>query len=359
MAGLERLSVRRPIRFAAIVAVVLALHSWVLRWADEALGGPPPLQAMADPMFTRVLQPETPPAVDEANARAQTARKPNTITAAKVVRKPRRAASAPQPAPPPTQPQVVASAPASAPAPAPAPEAAPAASAAQPAVAAASSASAPVASNADTWPADTRVSYKLTGYFRGDLIGDARVQWQRQGDRYQARVDLDVGILRYTFLSQGDVAGDSLSPRAYQESSPNRTRVVQLGPENVVLNDGRTVERPPSVQDTASQFVELGHRFATGKDKLVPGAVVPIWLARPGGVDQWTYDVIGREMLVTPQLGTIEAFHLKPRPIANPRGNITAEIWFAPSLQYMPVRVRLNVGTEAWADLMVDRIEQR
>jgi hypothetical protein len=172
-------------------------------------------------------------------------------------------------------------------------------------------------------------------------------------------VDLDVGIIRYSFLSQGDVAGDSLSPRVYQESSPNRTRLVQLGPDAVVLNDGRTVSRPPAVQDTASQFVELGHRFATGKDKLVAGGTVPIWLARPGGVDEWIYDVLGGEVLQTPQLGAIEAFHLKPRPLANARGNITAGIWFAPSLQYMPVRVKINMGTEAWADLMVDKIEQR
>ena len=64
-------------------------------------------------------------------------------------------------------------------------------------------------------------------------------------------------------------------------------------------------------------------------------------------------------MLATPQLGTVEAFHLKPRPIPNARGNITAEMWFAPSLQYLPVRIKVLMGNEAHVDLMVDRIEQR
>ena len=54
----------------------------------------------------------------------------------------------------------------------------------------------------------------------------------------------------------------------------------------------------------------------------------------------------------------VEAFHLKPRPIANPRGNITVEMWFAPSLQYLPVRIRVNMGEETYLDLMVDKIEQ-
>ena len=58
-------------------------------------------------------------------------------------------------------------------------------------------------------------------------------------------------------------------------------------------------------------------------------------------------------------LGPVEAFHLKPRPLANPRGNITAEMWFAPSLQYLPVRIRVAMGDATYVDLMVDKIEQR
>jgi hypothetical protein len=58
-------------------------------------------------------------------------------------------------------------------------------------------------------------------------------------------------------------------------------------------------------------------------------------------------------------MGDLDTFHLKPRPIANPRGNFTAEMWFAPSLQYLPVRIKVIMGSEAFLDLTVDRIEQR
>jgi len=119
------------------------------------------------------------------------------------------------------------------------------------------------------------------------------------------------------------------------------------------------VPRPPGVQDTASQFVELTQRFATGREVLEVGRSVTLWLARPGGVDEWVYEIVGRESLVTPKFGTVEAFHLKPRPIAKPRGNINVEMWFAPSLQYLPARIRIAMGEEAYLDLMVDHIEQR
>ena len=51
--------------------------------------------------------------------------------------------------------------------------------------------------------------------------------------------------------------------------------------------------------------------------------------------------------------------HLKPRQLAKPRGSIVAEIWFAPSLQYLPVRIRITQGEGSYVDLLVQTIDQR
>ena len=246
-----------------------------------------------------------------------------------------------------------------------APPPSPAASSPQ-AVASAASAPAAAASAAqdtaalESWPADTRLNYRLGGLFRGgELHGSARVQWQRQAERYETRIDIDVTLLASLVLtSQGEVTRDGLAPRVYEELRRNGPRTARLG-DDITLNDGRRVPRPTGVQDTASQFVELSHRFATGQETLEVGRSVALWLVRPGGVDLWTYDVVELETLQGGALGPIAAYHLRPRPIANPRGNITAEIWFAPSLQYLPVRIRVDMGSETFVDLMVEKIEQR
>lgn len=213
----------------------------------------------------------------------------------------------------------------------------------------------------DTWPADTRLTYRLGGLFRGgELYGDARVQWQRDRNQYQVRLDVDITLFGTMIMtSQGEVAVDGLSPRAYEEERAGKRRGARFGDRAVQLENGKSALRPPGVQDTASQFVELAHRFATGREKLEVGRAVTFWMARPSAVDEWTYDIVERVMLDTPQLGKVEAFHLKPRPIANPRGNVMAEMWFAPSLQYLPVRIKVNMGDQAYVDLLVDRIEQR
>jgi hypothetical protein len=388
-----------PTRFAALLVLVLLLHAVALQWLAQQLDAQrSALHAMATPMFTRLLQPEAPAAVPAA-APPPAAAKPKRSGITSIAKS--RAAAAARPASEPVESEqqpsgaevggfafptpsvppettAAASTPEIATPTAPAPESTPQASTPEvtPTVAATASAAASSparpASAASTaspgpdhakalasWPADTRLSYHLGGYFRGELHGDARVQWQRQDDRYQARVEIDLTLLAsVTMTSQGEVTPRGLVPRVYEELRRSGPRTARLRDNTITLNDGRTLPRPDGVQDTASQFVELSHRFATGQEALEVGRSVSLWMARPGGLDLWTYDIVEREILQTPAFGPLEAFRLKPRPIANPRGNYTAEIWFAPSLQYLPVRIRVNMGESAYVDLLVEKIEQ-
>jgi hypothetical protein len=211
----------------------------------------------------------------------------------------------------------------------------------------------------EVWPPDTRVSYRLEGYYRGSLNGSARVQWQRDQNRYQIELEMRMAlVIGVSMTSQGEVSDTGLLPQDYEERFLGRVR--RLGIENgwLKFNNGSQTLAPPGFQDTASQFVELTQRFASGREILKVGTPVQIWLARPQGLALWTYDVTGEETLASPELGPLSAFHLVPRPIPNPTGVITAEIWFAPSLHYLPIRIHIALGEGNFLDLMVERIEQ-
>ena len=380
----------KPRRALAVTTVlVLLLHALALALLSSLLRPPSLLKTMATPFYTRSIAPEVPAVVAAAPAPMEI--KPNRPTAlirparaatknkARTTSKPSQGATAatdvaPESATEP--PGVTAQAPdtpASAASPAVAndqttaaavAEASAAPPAAEPvaAASAAPAASAPSAGDAPflaSWPSDTRLTYKLGGNYRGELHGSARVLWQREGTRYHTAVEMSAGLLAsLSFTSQGDITEGGLRPEVYEENVRGRRRGVRLG-EDVRLNNGDRIARPEAVQDTASQFVELGHRFSTGQVKLVPGAQVNFSMARPGGIDEWTYDVIGEETLHLPRLGPVPTLHLKPRPLSKPRGPISAEIWYAPSLQYLPVRIRITQGNDNYIDLMVDTIEQR
>ncbi|WP_298927770.1 DUF3108 domain-containing protein [uncultured Ramlibacter sp.] len=337
------------LRLLAIGLAVLLAHGLALDWLARQLPAASVLRSQAEPMFTRLLQPQTPPAppASEKKRPAAPVKQASPATESIAISSPAATATAAvtdaAPPPEPVAPQP--------------PEAAAAESLPEAATAAVTATADP----ADSWPADTRLNYQLGGRFRsGELYGDAKVQWQRDGNRYQARIDIDVTLMvRLLITSQGEVRSDGLLPLAYEEVRRGKSRGMRMDEASIFFADGRRAPRPGGMQDTASQFVELAHRFATGQERLEVGRSVDLWLARPNAVDLWTYDIVEREMLRTPRLGEIEAFRLKPRPIANPRGNITAEMWFAPSLQYLPVRIRVSMGEEAVVDLIVDSIEQR
>ncbi len=380
----------KPRRALAVTTVlVLLLHALALALLWSLLRPPSLLKTMATPFYTRSIAPEVPAVVAAAPAPMEI--KPNRPTAlirparaatknkARTTSKPSQGATeapdvAPEPATEP--PEVTAQAPdtpASAASPAVANDqttaaavadasAAPPATEPVAAASAATAASAPSTGDAPflaSWPSDTRLTYKLGGNYRGELHGSARVLWQREGTRYHTAVEMSAGLLAsLSFTSQGDITEGGLKPEVYEENVRGRRRGVRIG-EDVRLNNGDRIARPDAVQDTASQFVELGHRFSTGQVKLVPGAQVNFSMARPGGIDEWTYDVIGEETLHLPRLGPVPTLHLKPRPLSKPRGPISAEIWYAPSLQYLPVRIRITQGNDNYIDLMVDTIEQR
>jgi Protein of unknown function (DUF3108) len=336
-----------------LLGLVLLMHWSSLSWLSDQIRGPSSLKLMTEPMFTRVIEqaavvkPIIAP-LPKAAATSPPAKKskaqPQTVPKATPAPAP---AEPPAPDPPTAEPTVEIAATPAPPAPEPA--------------------QAPTEPAQDTWPPDTRLTYRLTGNYRGELTGSARVQWQQvlapegttEPRRYQVHLEMSLtSIVIASMTSQGKITETGLLPEVYEEKLPGNVRRVTFERNQIRFNNGRVDVQPTTVQDTASQFVELSHRFATGAETLQAGSEVRVWLARPGGLDFWTYDVMAPEILQTPTLGPIEAFHLKPRPLANPRGPIVAEMWFAPGLQYLPVRVRIAMGGGSFVDLMVERIEQ-
>jgi hypothetical protein len=258
--------------------------------------------------------------------------------------------------------------PAEPPAPASAPEPSePAASEPEPAASAALPVAGAGSAPAFEWPASTRVSYVLSGNYQGEIHGTAQVEWIRLGNRYQVHLDVTVGLpilplMTRKMTSDGMLTPDGLVPQTYDEDSKvagrdRQRRTIRFEPDAVVLTDGSRRERWPGVQDAASQFVQLTYLFTNKPSLLAPGQVVEVPLALPRNVDRWVYDVLETETLYTP-FGAVEGVHLKPRRVARKGGDLVAEIWFAPTLAYLPARIRIAQDDKTFIDLMIRRKPQ-
>jgi hypothetical protein len=234
-----------------------------------------------------------------------------------------------------------------------------------------SSAPAPSASSPAAtfeWPLSTRLTYRLTGNFRGPVDGQAHVEWLRQGQRYQVHVDVSVGpgfapLVSRRMSSDGEVGPAGLRPQRYDEVTrvalhDPRRQTVMLGGTRIRLAHGGEQPRPEGVQDSASQFVQMIWLFTTQPQRLRRGEQISMMLALPRRLDRWTYDVLDAEDLHTP-VGVFEAVHVRPRPLEQPRGELSAEVWIAPTLQYMPARIVIRQDAETYVDLLLDRLPEQ
>ena len=96
-------------------------------------------------------------------------------------------------------------------------------------------------------------------------------------------------------------------------------------------------------------FTHLGEEFRR------PARDFP--LALPHKLMTWGYEVGERETVST-ALGDIETVHVVPRSPAQP-GVLAAEVWYAPSLQWLPVRLRIVQDAETWVDLRLARAPEQ
>jgi hypothetical protein len=199
------------------------------------------------------------------------------------------------------------------------------------------------------WPLSTELEYKLTGDYRGPVYGDAQVQWLREGSHYQVHLEAWVGpriapLMSRRLSSDGEITPIGLVPRRFDEvtgglAGGNRQSTLRFDNGGVIMPDGRREPAPDGTQDAASQFVQFTWLFLTGRQAVDGDLLIQQPLALPRNLHLWRYRIVKLEEVATP-LGPIPAWHVDS-DMTDTRGDMQAEFWLAPSLQYLPVRVRL------------------
>jgi hypothetical protein len=360
-----------------LVAAVLILHVWASLGMAERMqdlrgsAQGPALERMEAIYVSEVQLARPPVAVAQAPAAP-----PETRAAAKAAAA-SSAASAPEPDPkaPTTDTQGADTALAEAAVPAPAgggadgvggdglpPELAAAPATQEESASAPASVAAPDALPRFVWPKATRVSYSVEGYFRGPVTGDASVEWVREGRRYQVHMETNAGIFGARFSSEGDILAEGLFPRLFERvirkplSKDERT-VMRMDADEVTMPDGKIIPRPDDAQDAVSFLIQLSYSFMLDPSTLVPGRSFKMQLMTPKRVAEVAFDVVGEELLDTP-LGRIQTLRVKPRSTQSNAGDLVADVWFAPELMYLPVRITLALKNGSSLDMQMKRAPQ-
>jgi hypothetical protein len=189
-------------------------------------------------------------------------------------------------------------------------------------------------------PAAAHLHYRLQ---RGDAVGAARLQWQREAGDYLLRLDTAwPGQPAAGSASRGLIDTEGVAPVRHAEL--RRAREVRAA--NFQREAGRITfsgpqlayALPPGAQDRLSWMIQLSGVMEADAALARAGASVTLFVVGTrGDAEPWRFEVLGREALRLPAGEVPQALHLKREP-TRPY-DTRVEVWLDPARQHLPVRV--------------------
>ena len=203
-------------------------------------------------------------------------------------------------------------------------------------------------------PAPTRLAFDVNGQAKKFAYSArAELLWQHDGNRYEARQEISAFLVgTRTQRSVGTVTEQGLLPEKFSDKSRSEQAAHFDYAKGRVTFSANTPDAAagPGVQDRLSLFIQLGAMLAADPGRFVPGTQITLTTVSARSADRWTFTVEGPETLDLPA-GPTPALKLLRLPRKD--YDQKAELWAAPGLGYLPVRIKLTLANGDFADLLL------
>ena len=329
----------RPL--TAVAAGVVAAHALLLQGSPAQLGIGTNVDNAEGKIFTTRSIDAPPalavaPAPPAASKAGKTVQKSPGITSNQPPAQQIRAQSAPEiiaPAEPPPTPSAVMETPA---------DSAAATTPTQVIVApATSSDTTPV--TAISLPGSVRLLYKVIGLSKNlNYQATAELNWKTDGDKYDAMMKVSAFLVgSRSMTSVGKITGSGLVPTRFADKFRSELAAHFEADKGKIIFSANTPDAlwTEGVQDRVSVFLQLAGMLAANPAGFPPGSNITFLTIGPREADTWTFIIEAEENLdlMSAPMAALKLTR-KPRKEFDQK----VEIWFAPSLGYLPVRSRIT-----------------
>ena len=200
------------------------------------------------------------------------------------------------------------------------------------------------------WPSAV-LHYEVEARSRGlALAGSARLAWEQDGSRYEARLELSTpGARPRVQQSSGAIGPAGLVPERFSDRSRSEQATHFDPAAGRVVFSSNQPEAPwtPGMQDRLSVVMQLAMLAAAQPARFAPDTEIAVPTATTREAGEWVFRVLGEEELQLPG-GTVQALRLERLPRKDFDQKV--ELWLAPGLAYAPVRLRLTNPDGGWVD---------
>lgn len=202
------------------------------------------------------------------------------------------------------------------------------------------------------YPAPVLLKYDVRGKQRGfPYAVNGELQWSHDANTYSARLAISHFLLGSRVqTSVGALTAQGLEPvrfgdkfrsevAAHFERSKGKVTFSANTPDAVLMQ---------GAQDQLSVFLQIAAMLAGAPTTYPAGTTLTFQAVGPRSAANWTFTVGAIENLTLPA-GEVSALRLwrDPTEPYEPKG----EIWLAPAMDYLPVRIRLSKSEDEFSDL--------
>lgn len=213
-------------------------------------------------------------------------------------------------------------------------------------------------------PPAAQLQYKARADVRGlSVDGTSRIDWSWTDKQYRLSLEtrtLLTGVL-LADSSEGRFDDHGLAPDNYAARRLAKGRAVAHfdRTKNEIDFAGHGPSHPlqGGEQDRVSVLWQLLSMMRARPDDFVPGSRWQFFVAGHRGGDDWTFEVKDKQRLPS-AFGEIDTLHLAYVP-EDATAKTRVDIWFAPSQEWFPVRIRFSEPNGDYVDQTLESIKRK
>ena len=200
------------------------------------------------------------------------------------------------------------------------------------------------------------LKYKINGEVKGfPYYVNGDLQWKQDGKTYDARMQVSHFLLGSRVqTSRGELGATGLEPIRFGDKVRSERAAHFERSKGKVSFSANSPDAPlvAGTQDQLSTLLQLGAMLGGSPASFPEGTLVPFESVGPESVESWIFKVGAQEKLTLPG-GQVSAIKLVREAVGE--YGTRGEVWLAPTMGYLPVRIRLiesngNFIDQKWSD---------
>ena len=205
------------------------------------------------------------------------------------------------------------------------------------------------------FPQPVRLVFDGRGEEKGFLkyAAGGELWWLPDGTHYNARLEITFLTARLrTWTSKGDLTEAGLQPLRFGDKPRGAEQASHFQRDKGIISfsaNNPDVPLQAGAQDKLSALLQLSSLVAGAPARYSPGSSISFQAADAHRAELWDFKVGAAEPLDLPG-GSVTGIKFSKEPTVEFDQRI--EVWLAPDMAYLPVRLRITEANSAFVDLL-------